>query len=86
MEKFVEPRFTEMVKNYFNVFYSYCPDDWFCDGWIDCPFLTPYDEANCTGCPTGEIQCDCNQKGNFTCEINSTTRRKRTCYPRSCKC
>ena len=75
-----------MVTSYSNALYSYCPEDRFCNGRIQCPSLTPNDEAHCTGCPSDQIRCDCNQEGNFTCEINSTTGDTRTCYPRSCKC
>ena len=75
-----------MVTGYSNALYSYCPEDRFCNGWIQCPLLTPNDEANCTGCPSDQIRCDCNQEGNFTCEINSTTGGKRTCYQPWRKC
>ena len=51
-----------------------CPDDWICDGWIECPWLSPHDEANCSPqCPCssslyGSISCDCNKPlGNMMC-------------------
>ena len=75
-----------MVKDYFNALYSYCPDDQFCIRLIQCPFLTPNDEENCTGCPSGQIRCDCNQEGNFTCEMTSATGGKRVCYESWRKC
>ena len=45
-----------------------------CDGWIECPWLSPHDEANCSQqCSTsswsGPIPCACNKPlGNMTCE------------------
>ena len=49
-----------------------CSDNLKCDGYIDCPWLSPHDEANCSQqCPLLEremIPCDCNKPGNMTCE------------------
>ena len=45
-----------------------------CDGSINCPRLSPHDEANCSQqCPpspywSDPIPCDCNKPGNMTCE------------------
>ena len=48
-----------------------CPDDWKCDGMIDCPWLSPHDEANCSPqCSSsnfGPIPCACNKVRNMTC-------------------
>ena len=58
----------------------------YCDGKIDCPWLTPNDEANCTECSTRHYnssvkRCECNQKENFTCEFEpSNATKNRTCY------
>ena len=50
-----------------------------CDGFINCPWLTPHDEANCSQCPSDRhrqtYSCDCNKPGKFTCEGYG-----RTCY------
>ena len=54
---------------------------WKCDGYRECPWLTPHDEANCPQCPSwGTHRCDCNKPGKFTCEG-----RGRTCYSESGK-
>ena len=47
-----------------------CQSDYECDGLIDCPWLTPNDEANCSSqCPDYfPIPCDCNKPGNMKCE------------------
>ena len=49
----------------------FCRTCWKCDGLIDCPSLSPHDEANCSQqCSTpwsGFIPCDCNKLGNMTC-------------------
>ena len=37
-----------------------------CDGNIQCPWLSPHDEANCLR-PCTDILCDCNKLGNMTC-------------------
>ena len=47
-----------------------CPDKLKCDGFINCPWLSLHDEANCSPkCrwPVS-IPCDCNKLGNMTCE------------------
>ena len=46
-----------------------CNSYYKCDGYIDCPWLTPNDEANCSSqCPSYlPIPCDCNKPGNMTC-------------------
>ena len=77
------------------LFCSTCDDDYKCDGWIDCPWLSPHDEANCSQqCSTsprlifgrnmsiwsGPITCACNKPGNMTCEG-----RGRVCYRESGK-
>ena len=51
-----------------------------CDGSIQCPWLTPNDEANCSSqCPSyWPIPCDCNKPGNMKCE-----QRGRVCYNES---
>ena len=63
-----------------------CPLNRYCDGQIDCPWLTPNDEENCTGSPSGCKRCACNQPGNFTCEIEPSVGGRRTCFYPSCKC
>ena len=56
----------------------------YCNGIIDCPWLTPNDEANCSDC--GPIlsntanKCKCNQVENFTCEFDPSIRARYTCY------
>ena len=58
-----------------------CDDDWKCDGWIQCPWFSPHDEANCSQqcsssefiildriLTSGSIPCPCNKPGNMTCE------------------
>ena len=30
------------------LFCRICYDSYKCDGWIDCPWLSPHDEANCS--------------------------------------
>ena len=55
-----------------------CYDSWKCDGKIDCPWLSPHDEANCSQqCPSSNwrIPCDCNKLGNMTCQGDD-----RVCY------
>ena len=74
----------KMIKIYFIVLNS-CLKKRYCDGKIQCPFLTPNDEANCPGCASDQIRCDCNQEGNFTCTIDSTTGTTQTCYHKICK-
>ena len=48
-----------------------CYDSWKCNGYTECPWLTPHDEANCSQpCSSsmyGPIPCDCNKPGNMTC-------------------
>ena len=52
-----------------------------CDGFLDCPELTPNDEGNCTKCPSYRPnRCDCNKEENFTCEFNQSVGRRYTCY------
>ena len=68
MEKFVESRFTKMVTGYSNALYSYCPEGRFCNGRIQCPSLTPNDEANCT---LNEIGVKYHQDWWFTVSIIS---------------
>ena len=60
------------------LFCTRCDDIDKCDGLIDCPWLSPHDEANCSQqCPSSSwfglipwpIPCDCNKPlGNMTCE------------------
>ena len=61
-----------------------CPDILKCDGLIDCPWLSPHDEANCSQhCLSSwrYIPCACNKPlGNMTCEG-----RGRVCYHESGK-
>ena len=61
-----------------------CPDSWKCTGWINCPWLSPHDEANCSQqCLSprfGRIPCDCNKLENMTCEGEG-----RVCYFKSGK-
>ena len=46
-----------------------CFDSWKCNGYIDCSWLSPHDEANCSQqCPWWRPNpCDCNKPGNMTC-------------------
>ena len=64
------------------LFYSTCYDSMKCNGFIDCPWLSPHDEANCSQqCPSSyPIPCDCNKQGNMTCEGNGNV-----CYEESGK-
>ena len=47
-----------------------CSSHYKCNGYIDCPWLTPNDEANCSSqCPSDyPIPCDCNKPGNMKCK------------------
>ena len=56
-----------------------------CDGEINCPRLSPHDEANCSQqCSLSKegyrIPCDCNKLGNMTCKG-----RGLVCYRKSGK-
>ena len=58
---------------------------WKCDGWLDCPRLSPHDEANCpqpcSSSSIGPIPCPCNKPlGNMTCE-----KEGQVCYSESGK-
>ena len=61
-----------------------CSDSLKCDGLIDCPWLSPHDEANCSQqCPSSwyePIPCDCNEPGNMTCAGSNWV-----CYAKSGK-
>ena len=62
------------------------PAHFYCDGRIDCPWLTNHDEKNCSQCPSFRPnRCDCNAVGNHTCIVDSTGVRT-TCYGDSRKC
>ena len=49
----------------------FCRSCFKCDGSIQCPWLSPHDETNCSRpCPFTrytDIPCDCNKLGNITC-------------------
>ena len=65
------------------LFCSTCEDRWKCDGYINCPWLSPHDEANCSQqCPSSwfTVPCDCNKPGNMTCE-GKVGQRNYVCYP-----
>ena len=76
------------------LFCTRCYDDYKCDGRINCPWLSPHDEANCSqqcsssfdeGSSSGSgsgssIPCACNKPGNMTCEGWGGV-----CYSESCK-
>ena len=68
------------------LFCTRCYDGWKCDGVIECPWLSPHDEANCSKqCSSssgwGSIPCACNKPlGNMTCEGSGYV-----CYRESCK-
>ena len=63
------------------VFCRNCDNQSKCDDNIDCPWLSPHDEANCSKqCSSCNVPCDCNKPGNMTCEG-----RGGVCYPKSCK-
>ena len=59
-----------------------------CDGYINCPWLSPHDEANCSQqCSSskyGPIPCDCNKPGNMTCGA-LLEQKKFVCYGESGK-
>ena len=62
-----------------------CEKHWYCNGEIECPWLSPNDEANCSECSsfghvTRNTSCDCNKKENFNCEWNGNGVNKHTCY------
>ena len=40
-----------------------------CNGYIDCSWLTPNDEANCFGCQSSYLpnRCDCNKPEAMNC-------------------
>ena len=48
-----------------------CYDSLKCNGEIDCPWLSPHDEANCSqqclSIGYGSIPCECNKPRNMTC-------------------
>ena len=51
------------------LFCSICDE---CSGWIECPWLSPHDEANCLQqCSSSyyPIPCVCNKLGNMTCAV-----------------
>ena len=54
------------------LFCTRCDDSLKCDGLIDCHWLSPHDEANCSQqCSSSwwSIPCACNKPlGNMTCE------------------
>ena len=62
-----------------------CIDYWKCNGKIECPWLSPHDEANCSQqCPwSDDIPCDCNKPENMTCELKRTLNN--VCYYKSCE-
>ena len=64
------------------LFCGRCNDSWKCDGYIDCPWLSPHDETNCSQqCSSYRpIPCDCNKLGNMTCKGKG-----RVCYRESGK-
>ena len=69
-----------------------CPDRLKCDGVINCPWLSPHDEANCSQqCPSSwsfkPIPCDCNEPENMMCEgsVQEWVHRNRVCYLKDCK-
>ena len=58
-----------------------CKEEWFCDGYIDCPWLAPTDETNCGDCHSyWPNRCKCNNEEEFTCETNGTGWIRLTCY------
>ena len=58
-----------------------CEESWYCDGIIDCPWLTPNDEANCSDCPSNSsMRCKCNNKEKFSCESSGEDWNALTCY------
>ena len=65
-----------------------CNDSMKCNGEIDCPWLSPHDEANCSQqCSSsryGPIPCDCNKPGNMTCN-RRFGRSGYVCYRKSGK-
>ena len=67
------------------LFCTRCYDHWKCDGLIECPWLSPHDEANCSQqCSSSSywpIPCNCNKPlGNMTCEGSGLV-----CYGKSSK-
>ena len=65
-----------------------CRDSGKCNGYIDCPWLSPHDEANCLQpCPSWwnkPIPCNCNKPGNMTCN-RRFGQSGYVCYFKSCK-
>ena len=58
-----------------------CEERLYCDGEIDCPWLTPNDEANCSDCPSYQpTRCECNRKENFMCKTDGKSWNRLTCY------
>ena len=58
-----------------------CEEKWYCDGIINCDWLTPNDEANCPSCPSHlPSRCNCNVEGNFTCEWDGDGGDRHICY------
>jgi len=69
------------MENVLNRVQEACYERSYCNGRINCPWLTPNDEANCTECPSNRPnRCDCNQEGNFTCEWDGDGFDWFTCY------
>ena len=70
------------------LFCSICADSWKCNGLIECPWLSPHDEANCSQqCSSltyGLIPCDCNKPGNMACGV-IRVQRNNVCYSESSK-
>ena len=53
----------------------FCNESLRCDGKLDCSWLAPDDEENCTVCPPNKpLRCDCNKEGNNSCEWNGEDR------------
>ena len=59
-----------------------CSSHYKCNGYIDCPWLTPNDEANCSSqCPSDLlIPCDCNKPEYMKCK-----QRGPVCYNKNGK-
>jgi len=58
-----------------------CHPRYNCNGRINCPWLEPDDEANCSKCPDRfPHSCNCRLEGNYSCKLTKDSISDRTCY------
>lgn len=61
--------FKSKTSNFSCRFNRWCREEKKCNGKINCPWLTPNDEANCSSCPKERPnRCACNKKGKMMCK------------------